>query len=41
MKALNEMFEAIPKNKRMGFIGHLNDISLFLEAAAKAAKKSK
>jgi hypothetical protein len=39
LKALNEMFNAIPKSKRMEFIGHLNDISLFLEAAARAAKK--
>ncbi len=35
--AVNEMFEAIPKSKRMTFIGHLNDVFLFLEAAERAA----
>lgn len=39
MKAINEMFEAIPKSKRTQFIGHLNDVSLFIEAAERAAKK--
>ena len=36
-EAVDEMFEAIPKSKRMGYIGHLNDIFLFLLAAEKAA----
>lgn len=36
-EAVDEMFEAIPKSKRMGYIGHLNDIFLFLSAAEKAA----
>jgi hypothetical protein len=31
--AVSEMFDAIPKSKRIGFIGHLNDILLFLDAA--------
>ena len=32
-KAVEEMFEAIPKSKRVEFLGHLNDISLFISAA--------
>jgi hypothetical protein len=31
------MFNAIPKSRRMGYIGHLNDIFLFIEAAQKSA----
>jgi hypothetical protein len=30
--AVDEMFEAIPKRKSLDYIGHLNDICLFLEA---------
>jgi hypothetical protein len=33
----NDMFEAIPKSRRMEYLGHLNDICLFIEAAARAA----
>jgi hypothetical protein len=36
-KAVNEMFEGIPKARRMSFIGHLNDVLLFLKAAKNAA----
>ena len=36
-KAVEEMFNAIPKSRRMEYIGHLNDIFLFIEAAQKAA----
>ncbi len=36
-EALDELFEAIPKSKRIGYIGHLNDIALFIEAASRAA----
>ena len=36
-KAVDEMFEAIPKSKRMGYLGHFNDIMLFIEAAARIA----
>lgn len=32
-----ELFEGIPKTRRGGFIGHLNDLLLFLRAAEKAA----
>ncbi len=40
-KAVEEMFEAIPKSKRMGYIGHLNDVLLFLKAAIKYASGEK
>jgi len=36
-EAVNELFEAIPKSRRFNYIGHLNDIFLFLAAAKKAA----
>jgi len=36
-KAVEEIFEAVPKSKRVGFIGHLNDVFLFLEAAGRVA----
>jgi hypothetical protein len=35
--AIEELFDALPKSKRMGFIGHLNDILLFLNAAKSKA----
>jgi len=41
MKAIDELIEAIPKTKRMGFIGHLNDILLFISAAKKHAPDEK
>jgi hypothetical protein len=37
IKALEEVFKALPKAKQAQFFGHLNDISLFLEAAKRAA----
>ena len=37
IEAVKEMFDAIPKSKRMGFVGHLNDIMLFIEAAKRSA----
>lgn len=46
-KTVKEMFEALPKKKQMEFIGHWNDVALFVGAAAKHApteadlKKSK
>ena len=40
LEALDELFEAIPKSKRLNFIGHLNDICLFVEAAKKVASKA-
>lgn len=39
-EAVNEMFEAIAKAKRMNFIGHLNDIMLFLNRAEDAAPEA-
>lgn len=35
--AVSELFQAIPKSKRAGYLGHLNDICLFISAAAKVA----
>lgn len=39
-KSVEEMFDAIPKRKRFDFIGHLNDVMLFLDAAEKAAPEA-
>lgn len=36
-EAVEDMFEGIPKTRRMGYIGHLNDILLFISAAEKVA----
>ena len=36
-ESVNELFEALPKSKRFNYVGHLNDIFLFLAAAKKAA----
>jgi tRNA-splicing ligase RtcB len=32
-KCVDEIFTALPKSKRMNFIGHLNDVFLFLDEA--------
>lgn len=40
-EAVNEMFKAIPKSKQINYLGHLNDILLFLAAAKKAAPDEK
>ena len=37
VEAFTEVFNAIPKKKQMEFIGHANDIYLFLSAAEKSA----
>jgi hypothetical protein len=37
LKALDELFEALPKSRRGQYLGHLNDISLFIGAAKKVA----
>lgn len=38
IEAVEQMFkEGIPKSKRLNFVGHLNDICLFLNAAKRAA----
>lgn len=36
-KALEKMFETIPKSKRTDFIDYLNDASFFISAAEKIA----
>lgn len=36
-KAVGELFEAIPKGKKPGYLGHLNDIYLFLSACEQKA----
>lgn len=36
-EAVKEVFEALPRSKQGQFIGHMNDIYLFLAAAKKAA----
>jgi len=36
-EAVEEMFEAIPKSRRIDYLGHLNDVLLFLTAAGAAA----
>ncbi|HZU97893.1 MAG TPA: hypothetical protein VFF73_14420 [Planctomycetota bacterium] len=41
IKAVQELFEAIAKPKRLNFLGHLNDALLFLEAAKLAAPSEK
>ena len=35
--AVDEMYRALPKTKQPKFLGHLNDILLFIEAAKKNA----
>ncbi len=37
VKAVEEMFEGLPKTRRGDYIGHLNDILLFIRAAEQAA----
>lgn len=36
-KAVEELFEALPKGKKFEYAGHLNDIMIFLSAAKAAA----
>ena len=36
-EAVDEMFKALSKAKQMDFLGHLNDIFLFLQAAKQKA----
>lgn len=37
---LNELFDAIPKSRRGGYVGHLNDLGLFIDAAGRAAPET-
>jgi hypothetical protein len=39
-EAFDEIVAALPKGKKMNYIGHMNDIYLFLSAAEKAAPES-
>lgn len=39
IEAVQEMFLAIPKTKQVLFLGHLNDILLFLEATKAVISK--
>ena len=41
IEAVNEIMKAMPKNKVGAFIGHFNDVFLFLEAAKRAAPAMK
>lgn len=36
-EAVDEMFKALPKTKQASFLGHLNDILLFIGAAKREA----
>lgn len=36
-EAVEELFEAVPKRSRGEYLGHLNDVLLFLRAAKAAA----
>ena len=37
LDAVENLFKALPKTKQMDFLGHLNDICLFIEAAKRVA----
>jgi hypothetical protein len=39
-KCLSSLFDGIPKSKRGNFLGELNDLGLFLEAANRAAPET-
>ena len=36
-ECIEEMFEAIPKRRQMEYIGHLNEVLVFVERASKHA----
>lgn len=40
-KAFDEVFNALPKSKKFEFIGHANDIYLFLSKAERIAPEEK
>ena len=40
-EAAEQMFKALPKTKQWDYIGHLNDLFLFIEAAKRAAPEGK
>jgi hypothetical protein len=37
LETVEDMFEGLPKTKRLNYIAHLNDVLLFVEAAKRAA----
>lgn len=37
IEAIQEVMDGMPKKKKMEYIGHFNDIFLFLDAAKRAA----
>lgn len=39
-EAVEELYDAIPKSRRLNYLGHLNDIFLFVGAAAKVAPEA-
>jgi hypothetical protein len=39
--AAEEMFKALPQTKKRLFLGHLNDLFLFIEAAKRVAPEGK
>jgi hypothetical protein len=41
LKAVDELFSVLPKSKQGEYLGHLNDICLFIEAAGRAAPAEK
>ena len=40
-EALDEVMKAMPKSKAMDFIGHFNDLFLFLDAVARVLPSEK
>jgi len=36
-KSVEELFDAIPRSRRFDYLGYLNDIMLFLDAAIRQA----
>lgn len=40
-EVVDEMFKGVPKSRQLGFIGHLNDVLLFVSAAEKQMEKTK
>jgi len=41
VKSVEEMFEAISRAKRSSFLGHLNDVLMFIAAAERKAPAEK
>lgn len=41
IEAVTEVFDSMPKKKKIEFLGHANDIFLFLEAAKREAPSEK